>query len=186
MDDVSIKNLPAAFYLVAFMWLLQVAQMLLPGDLSHFGILPRHLSGLIGIPLAPWIHHGWMHLISNSIPFLVLGTLLQYSSKGNFWDITIILAVVGGLGTWLLGSAGYHAGASGLIFSYWAYLLADAYYSRSIKSALIAVVVFLLYGGLVFSLLDFRPQISWVGHASGMVAGVLVARYVSRKEKRSL
>lgn len=183
MTDLNLKNLPLAFYLVAAMWLLHVAQVLLPGDLGHFGIVPRQLSGLIGIPLAPFIHHGWMHLISNSIPFLVLGTLLQYSSKGNFWDITIILTVVGGLGTWLLGSAGYHAGASGLVFGFWAYLLADAYYSRSIKSAIIAAVVFLLYGGLIFSLIDFRPHISWVGHASGMVAGVLVARYVSKTKK---
>ncbi len=175
-------KLPDVFYLGGLMWLVQLAQTLWPGDFGQFGIYPRHASGLLGIPIAPWIHHSWWHLIGNSIPFLVLGVLLELSSRKAFWNITVFLVLISGLGTWLMGSTGYHAGASGLVLGYWSFLLADAYFSRSIKAALIAIIVFMLYGGLLFSFLDFRAHISWAGHVSGMLAGILAASVVNNRK----
>jgi len=165
------------------MWLVQLAQTLWPGDLGHFGIYPRHASGLLGIPIAPWIHHSWLHLIGNSIPFLVLGFLLQLSSRNAFRKITVLLVLISGAGTWLLGSTGYHAGASGLVLGYWSFLLADAYFSRSIKAALIAIIVFMLYGGLLVTFLDFRAHVSWAGHVSGMLAGILAACVINKTKR---
>lgn len=176
-------KLPDVVYLGGILWLVQLAQTLWPGDFGQFGIYPRHPSGLLGIPLAPWIHHSWWHLIGNSIPFLVLGALLELSSRKAFWNITVFLVLISGLGTWLMGSTGYHVGASGLVLGYWSFLLADAYFSRSIKAALIAIVVFMLYGGLLFTFLDFRAHISWAGHVSGMLAGVLAASVVNNRKR---
>jgi membrane associated rhomboid family serine protease len=82
-----------------------------------------------------------------------------------------------------MGSTGYHAGASGLVLGDWSFLLADAYFSRSIKAALIAIVVFILYGGLLFTFLDFRAHISWAGHVSGMLAGILAANIVNKTKR---
>ena len=167
--------MPHAIYLLTIMWALQLVQTLNWGSLGSYGIMPRDLSGLFGIPLAPWIHHGWWHLISNSVPFLVLGVLLQSKSTAIFWQSTFFIIFIAGLGTWLLGSQGYHVGASGLILGYLSFIIADACFQRSIRAVLIAVISFAIYGGLFFTLFDFRPHISWAGHVSGLLAGVIVA-----------
>ena len=167
--------MPHVIYLLIMMWALQLAQILSWGSLSSYGIVPRDLSGLAGIPLAPWIHHGWWHLISNSVPFLVLGVLVQSKSTVIFWESTFFIILIAGLGTWLLGSSGYHVGASGLVLGYLSFIIVDAYFQRSIKAILIAVISFVIYGSLLFSLFDFRPHISWAGHVSGLLAGAIVA-----------
>lgn len=178
--SVALLRIPDAFYLLVLMWIIQVAQTFLGFEFGTYGILPRTTDGLWHIVLAPWIHHGVWHLLSNSVPFLLLGWLIQIKERLLFWEVTLLLVIVGGLGTWGFGSSGYHAGASGIVFGYWAYLLADAYYSRSPKNIILATVTVFLYGGLIISLMDVRPHISWIGHASGMAAGVLVAKLANR------
>ena len=174
--SVAAIRIPDALYLLIFMWVIQVAQTFLGFEFGAYGIIPRTLDGLWHIVLAPWIHHGVWHLLSNSVPFLLLGWLIQSKERVLFWEVTLLLVIVGGLGTWAFGSTAYHAGASGVVLGYWAYLLADAYYSRSPKNIILATVTVCLYGGLIISLVDIRPHISWIGHASGMLAGVLVAK----------
>ncbi|MEJ1378248.1 MAG: rhomboid family intramembrane serine protease [Candidatus Sedimenticola sp. (ex Thyasira tokunagai)] len=185
-DSVATLRVPDAFYLLALMWAVQVAQTLLGFEFGVYGIVPRTMEGLWHIPLAPWVHHGVWHLLSNSVPFLLLGWLVQSKGRVLFWEVTLLLVVVGGLGTWAFGSTAYHAGVSGIVLGYWAYLLADSYYSRTLKNIIIATVVIFLFGGLIISLVDVRPHISWVGHVAGMVAGVLVARLANGvKEKHT-
>ncbi len=167
------------------MWLIQGVQSVLGIELGGYGIMPRTTEGLWSILLAPWIHHGFWHLLGNSVPFLLLGWMVQSKGRLLFWEVTLLLAVVGGLGTWGFGSPGYHAGASGIVFGYWAYLLADAYYSRSAREIILATMTLALYGGLVFGLVDIRPHISWIGHVSGMVAGILVAKLAHRVRPES-
>ncbi len=179
-NTVARLRIPDALYLLVLMWAIQGAQTLLGFEYGVYGIVPRSIDGLWHIPLAPWIHHGIWHLLSNSVPFLLLGWLVQSKGRLLFWEVTILLTIISGLGTWSFGSNAYHAGASGIVLGYWAYLVADAYYSRAPKNILIATAAVFLYGGLILSLIDFRPHISWIGHVSGMAAGVLVAKLSNR------
>lgn len=176
LQQNSSRTFPAAIYMLALMWVLYFIDFLL-FDMSHWGIYPRSLQGGFGIISAPWLHHGLYHLISNSIPFVILCALVQWQTPGHFWRVTGIIVIGGGLGTWLFGSAGYHLGASGLIFGYWAFLITSAYYHRTFKSIAIAVITLFLYGGLVFSLLDLRTHISWTGHLFGALAGFCAAQW---------
>lgn len=179
-------KVPHAAYLLVLMWLVHTAQTLSPVDLTSYGILPRELSGLLGIPLSPWLHGGWWHLIGNSFPFLILGTLIQFKNTEIFWEATVIITVVAGIGTWLFGSSAYHIGASGLVLGYWSFLIADAYFSRSMMAILIATVALLMYGSFIFIVLDVRLHISWSGHISGILAGILVAKlYFNSKNKEA-
>ncbi len=182
---MSKSIIPDALYLLILMWVVQAAQSLLGLDFGSYGIMPRTTEGLLQILLAPWIHHGIWHLLGNSVPFLLLGWLIQSKGRLLFWEVTLLLVIVGGLGTWSFGSTAYHAGASGVVFGYWAYLLADAYYSRSAKNIILATVTLGLYGGLIIGLADIRPHISWIGHASGMVAGILVAKLANGVKAKS-
>lgn len=183
MPGAKIKlkvTVPDALYLLGLMWAIQLSQTFLGLNLGIYGIVPRTLDGLWHIPFAPWIHHGVWHLLSNSAPFLLLGWLTQSKGRMVFWEVTLLLMVVVGLVTWGFGSSAYHAGASGIVLGYWAYLIADAYYSRSPKNIIIATVALGFYGGMIFSLMDVRPHISWIGHASGIMAGVLISKLANK------
>ncbi len=169
-------KIPHAAYLLAIMWIVQFVQSVLWIDLGSYGILPRDFHGSLGILLAPWIHHGWWHLINNSVPFLILGTLIQSKNTVIFWEATLFITLIAGAGTWLFGSTAYHAGASGLVLGYWAFLIADAWFQKSIKAILIVSIALIFYGGFFFILFDVRPHISWIGHTSGIVAGIIVAK----------
>jgi membrane associated rhomboid family serine protease len=150
------------------------------GMLSAFGILPRTPWGLLGIPFAPLIHHSWGHLLANLIPLGVLCALVCQLGARFFWLGTSGIIFLGGFGVWLFGASGVHAGASGLIFGYWAMLLAYAWYNRSFKSVIVAAVVVILYGGMLWGFLDMRLHISWSSHFFSAVAGVFMAKWLSR------
>lgn len=171
------RKMPIAAYLLAMMWLLYGIDTFI-FNINQWGILPRDIAGLPAIFVAPWLHHGLYHLISNSLPFIVLGSLVQWQNRRQFWSVTLFIMIGGGLGTWLFGSTGIHLGASGLIFGYWAYLITQAYYQRTFKSIAIALITIIFYGGMIFSLLDIRSHISWSGHAFGALAGLLAAKWL--------
>ena len=175
MTEPGKSKFPDVIYLLAVMWVVHAVQWLMPGNLHQFGILPRTFSGLLQIPLAPFIHGSLFHLIANSFPLLGLGILVQLKERALFWELCAIITVLAGFGTWLIGSTSYHIGASGLVLGLWAYVLADACFRRSIRAIVIAVVTLLFYGGLIFTVFDLRPSISWSGHVSGIVAGILIA-----------
>ncbi len=178
MTPMSVQRnirFPDVVYLLGAMWCVHLAQWLMPGNLHHYGILPRTLTGLFHIPLAPFIHGSLFHILANSLPLLILGFLIQLKRRALFWKLTTTTVVLAGLCTWLVGSQAYHIGASGLVMSLWAFILADAYFRRSVRSILIAVIALILNGGLVLTVFDIRPGISWAGHMSGIVAGILIA-----------
>ena len=168
------------------MWIVQSVQTFIWPEINHYGILPGTVGGITGILFAPWIHHGWWHLISNSIPFIILGSLVQFKNTTIFWEATLIISILAGLGTWLFGSTAYHAGASALILGYWSFLLADAYNTKSIKAVMIATIVLIFYSSFFFLILDLREHISWIGHTSGLVAGVIVAKLYFNSQNKLL
>lgn len=173
--------------LLAIMVGVQLLNSLTGGAISQFGIVPREISGLIGIPLAPWIHHSWFHLLANLPAAGILLFLASRQSKGQFVFAIIGISLLAGIGVWIFGSKASHAGASIMIFGLWGYLIALAVFMRQLVNILIALVVVVLYGGLMFSLLSFQPHISWAGHFFGLVAGIATAylQYKSSKTKQT-
>jgi len=147
---------------------------IIPIDFNRYGIHPRSFWGLFGIPLSPFLHGGFGHLFSNLFPLFVLAVLLRTHGKNLFLKATTALIGISGFLTWLLSSA-VVVGASGLVFAYWTFLITTAIRQRTIKTIVIAGVTLLLYGGLIFGLASFREGVSWAGHFSGAVAGVILA-----------
>lgn len=156
---------------LAAMWGLEIIDAIVGQPLNDWGVVPRTVSGLIGIPLAPLLHGDFGHLASNTIPFAVLAFFTLLRGPRNFAMATGFIIVVGGLLVWLMGRSASHIGASGLIFGYFGYLLAAGFFERSLKSILLAVLVGLLYGGMIFGVLPSRPGVSWEGHLFGAIAG---------------
>jgi membrane associated rhomboid family serine protease len=162
--------------MVALMWLVEVVD-LVAGDIDSAGIRPRDTDGLVGIFLAPFLHGNFAHLLGNTVPFLILGTVIALSGLARVAVVAAIVAVVGGLGTWLIAPAGtVHIGASGLVFGFAAYLVARGAYSRRALHVGIGLLVLALYGTtLAFGLVP-TPGISWQGHLFGAVGGIVAAR----------
>lgn len=160
--------------LVCAIWIVEALNLLLGRDLVAFGILPRSLSGLIGIPLAPLIHGGVWHAVSNTAPLLILGALLVTGSKAGFWPMTIGIALLSGFLVWVFARQAYHVGASGLVFGYFGALLARALIERSLISITIGALTVFLYGGLIWGVLPMRSYISFEAHLFGLLAGVMI------------
>lgn len=183
---------------VAIFWLLEILdQFVFRGSLDDFGIIPHQVIGLRGILFAPFLHiglrgilfapflHGdFPHLIANTVPFLILGWLVMLQETSDFFIVTGLTMLVGGLGVWLFAAPGsIHIGASILIFGYLGFLLLRGYFQRNIPSILLSILVFLLYGGTIWGVLPSRPGISWQGHLFGFLGGVLAAKLIATEKK---
>ncbi len=172
----------AAAPLVAVMSLLKLAEILTQRSFAGFGILPRDLHGALGIITAPLLHGDLAHLFANVGPLFVLLVLL-------FWDKTyhptrtlMMIWLASGLGTWAIGRATgpngqptVHIGASSLIFGLVAYLLVAGVLAGKWRSFFVAIIVFIIFGSIYVGVLPSDGPISWEGHLSGAVAGLLAA-----------
>jgi membrane associated rhomboid family serine protease len=167
--------------LVGLMWGLEILDVFLRGTLNYYGIIPRTSIGLRGIFFAPFLHSGFEHLISNTIPFVTLGWFVMLRGVSEFLKVSAIAAIASGVGVWIFGSSGLHIGASGVIFGYFGFLLARAYFERSALSIALALTVGLLYGGMIWGVLPTAMRISWEGHLFGFVGGFFAARHLSRR-----
>ncbi len=167
---------------LALMWVLEIIDLAPGTNFDSWGIEPRTADGLVGVPAAPFLHSGFAHLFANTIPFLVLGTFIALGDVKRYIQVTVIVAVTSGLGTWLFGSPGtIHIGASGLVFGYVTYLVVRGFFAGKPLWVLGGLVVLLLYGGILWGLLP-RPGISFTGHFFGAIGGILAAWYVHGRE----
>ncbi len=158
--------------LLALVWLVEAVNLLFGHGFASWGILPRSLTGLVGIPLAPFIHGSLWHALSNTVPLLVLGGLTLTIGERRFWLTTLAIIVLSGLLVWLFARGAYHVGASGLVFGYFGVLVSRALIERKIISIAIACLVVALYGGLLWGVLPSRSYISFEAHLFGLIAGV--------------
>ena len=168
---------------VGVLWAIEIIDIPLGGSLDLLGIRPRNLGGLWGILFAPFLHGGF--LISNTVPFLVLSWFIMLSGIGDWLWVTLIAGLLGGLGTWLIGSSGIHIGASGVIFGYFGFLIARGYFERSFASIAFAVLVTFLYGGLITGVAPGQDGISWEGHLCGLIGGIIAAWLLTKDRTKA-
>ncbi|MDO5676012.1 MAG: rhomboid family intramembrane serine protease [Propionibacteriaceae bacterium] len=162
--------------ILAVMWVLEIIDTVTLNSLDAYGIEARQISDLPNILWSPLLHFGWIHLIGNSVPFLVLGVLTYLSGAVRWVVTTVVSTVTSGLAAWVMSATGsITAGASGVIFGYLTYLLVRGIFSKKISQILIAVVVFGLYGGVLLGVFPGVPGVSWQAHLGGAVGGVLAA-----------
>ncbi len=172
---------------IAVLWGVYFLDWIVPGQFANWGIVPRSLKGLIGIPLSPLIHNGFGHLLGNTIPLAILLSLFVASRRSPWVHVAEIALLGGGL-LWLFGRGGgenamaVHAGASGLIYGLIAYLIVAGFREKNPLSLIIALVVGFFYGGtLLWGILPTDSRISWDGHLFGAIAGGLLAMFADNE-----
>ncbi len=173
--------------LIGLIWTVELINGLLGHRLGLYGIVPRNLEGLRGVLFWPFLHAGLPHLVANTVPLLILGGLASLQGSAvratrQFWEVTAEIAIVGGFGVWCFGRASIHIGSSGLIFGYFGFLLARAWYERKPGSMALALVTVFLYSGLIWGVLPTRGFVSWEGHLFGLLSGVAAAKLRFQKD----
>ena len=173
------KRLHQAFlWTVAFtalLWLIKLAEIGFDVELGQLGIYPRRANGAWGILWAPLLHGSLSHLFANTAPILILGTTLLYGYPRSATILIPILYLGSGLGVWLLGRAGYHVGASGLAFGMMFFIFSIGVLRWDRRAIALSLIVFLLYGGMIWGILPQAPDISFESHLTGALIGTLMA-----------
>lgn len=161
-------------------WGVHLVNFILGGTLSVFGIQPRDPMGLLGIIFAPILHGNWEHLMSNSVPGAIFCFLIGLSGRKAFWEVTAIVALVAGMGTWLFGGVGtLHIGASSLVYGWLAYLVIRGIFNRSLLQILLGIVIGFMYSGLIWGVLPIYEGVSWQGHLFGAIGGILAGMAIT-------
>ena len=170
--------IPLTFPVV--LWIVYFISLSLNLDLSRMGILPRDMFGILGIISGPIVHANFSHLLSNTIPLIILGwAIFFFYSKVSFKTF-ILIYVLTGLLVWLFAREVYHIGASGIVYGIVSFLFFSGIFRRDNKSISIALIVTFLYGGIVWGILPGQKGISWESHLFGGIAGIIIA-FILRK-----
>jgi membrane associated rhomboid family serine protease len=158
----------------AVLWVVQILNAIDDYRFDRFGLKPREFDGLWGVVTAPFLHSSYGHLLSNTVPVVLIGWVVLLAGLDIWATVSALVVVGGGLLTWLVGPGDtVIVGASGLVFGWLGYLLARAYFSRRLKWIVVAVLVLIFFGTLLFGLLpSINSDVSWQAHVCGFVAGV--------------
>lgn len=162
--------------LCLFLWFIKAVEWMLAIDFGSLGILPRTLEGVSGILFSGFIHGDVFHLMSNTIPLVLLGGAIIYFYDRKGFRIILFLYLVTGLAVWVFARPAYHVGASGLVYGMLSFLLFRGLIRRDRQALAISFTVFILYGGSMFSgLMPEDSRISWESHLIGFVLGFFCA-----------
>jgi membrane associated rhomboid family serine protease len=169
---------------LSLLWLLEIVdQVLLGGRLDHLGIRPRTIAGLIGIPLHPFLHGGFGHLLSNTLGMAIPAWFIVNRRPRDFFIVWACATLVGGAGTWLIGRGVPHIGASGVVMGMMGCLVSRGWFERRFLAMLAAIAMALAWGGTILGgLFPGDAHISWEVHLFGLLGGVLAA-WLTRRRK---
>ncbi len=167
---------------VGLLWVLEAVDVISHGSLDGLGIEPRQAGQLWDIVPAAFIHFSFSHVAANSVPLLVLGFFAALGAIGRFLSVALLIIVVSGLGVWFIAPAGSNtAGASGLIFGLFAYLLVRGFVDQRPLDIALGAVVAVVYGSILWGVLPSDTHVSWQGHLFGLAGGVLAAFVFRRR-----
>lgn len=182
MDSPLRRAAITALVTVATLFLIEVLDRALHLDLYRFGVYPRSLPELPNILFAPLIHGSWNHVLSNSFPLIILLTALLYAYPRSAIPALALIYIGSGICVWLFARESYHFGASGLTHGMMFYIFTSGILRRDRQSIALSMIVFFLYGGMIWTIFPQEPGISYESHFFGAAAGVIAAFAFSRRD----
>jgi membrane associated rhomboid family serine protease len=157
------------------LWLIKIVELLIGARLFKYGIYPGQLSGLMGIFWAPLIHSSFSHLFANTAPLLILGTALLYGYPKSARIVIPVVYIGTGLGVWLFARPFYHIGASSLTFGFMFFVFTVGAIRWDRKAIALSMVVFFLYGSMIWGIFPNEAGISFESHFFGAMIGIILA-----------
>lgn len=187
MKKVFLKTIKLPVFFVFVIWVVKILEFYFNFKLYEFGVFPREIKGLRGVLFAPFIHNDFTHLLNNSIPILVLGSLFIFFYKKLSFEIFLWLFFLSGVFLWGIGRQNYHIGASGIIYALSTFLFVSGIIKKDTRLASISLIIAFLYGSLIWGVFPTKENVSWEGHLSGLISGLIVAifyRHEGPKRKK--
>ena len=186
MEDKSNKHIFSIIFLpllfVIIIWCVKIIEYVFNFSLIHFGVLAKELSGIKGIIFYTFIHNDWNHLLNNTFPVFILLIMLFVFYRKIAIQIFSCLFLISGVLLWLIGRPdSYHIGASGIIFGLASFLITSGIVRKNPKLSSISLLVIFLYGSLIWGIFPFKINMSWEGHLSGFLTGILLAVFYRKK-----
>ncbi|UII25232.1 rhomboid family intramembrane serine protease [Fulvivirga maritima] len=192
MVKSGLKLRRSIYYTLAFVsiiWIVKIIEYTFHYNFGDFGILPRTVSGSIGIFTAPFIHGDVYHLLSNTFPLITLGIGIFYFYDKIAITVILLIYIMTGFWVWVAAREAYHIGASGVIYGMLTFLLLSGFLKRDAKSLAVSFIVLFIYGGSFFTgVIPGDQAVSWESHLMGAIAGVFCAIYFRKygKAKRAI
>ena len=181
MKRKNLTSLKFSAIVLIIIWSVKIFEIVFDYDFTEYGVLPRKFNGLIGILFSPLIHSDVNHLLSNSLPVVILCLLIFNFYSQIAKKILICLYFISGLWLWCIGRESFHIGASGLIYAMASFLFFSGILRKNPQLSAVALLVIFIYGGLFWGLFPIQKNISWEGHLTGFIAGILVS-FIFRKD----
>jgi len=169
--------LKIALYLTGLLWLILFVDEFLGLELTRFGLRPGQIKGLVGLLTVPLLHGGAEHLFSNTAPLIVSMTSILYLYPKSSLRVIPIIWIGSGLLAWFIGRPSLHFGASGFIYGLLAYVFISGILRMDMRSVAVSVMVWFLYGSMIWGVLPIRPNMSWELHLAGAILGVALALF---------
>lgn len=181
MKKKKLTSLKFSAIVLIIIWSVKIFEIVFDYDFTEYGVLPRNFNGLIGILFSPLIHSDVNHLLSNSLPVIILCLLIFNFYSQIAKKIFIYLYFISGLWLWCIGRESFHIGASGLIYAMASFLFFSGILRKNSQLSAVALLVIFIYGGLFWGLFPIHKNVSWEGHLTGFIAGILVS-FIFRKD----
>lgn len=160
---------------VVLIWVIYSIEIGFGFNFNKYGIYPRTISGLKGIFFSPFIHSNPTHLFNNTVPLAVMLGCLYYFYGKIATGVVLFGILFTGLLTWLLGRPSYHIGASGIIYLLVSFIFFSGIFRKYYRLIALSLVVVFLYGSMVWYIFPIEERISWEGHLSGFIVGLVFA-----------
>ena len=181
MKRKNLTSLKFTTIVLIIIWSVKIFEIVFDYDFTEYGVLPRKFNGLTGILFSPLIHSDVNHLLNNSLPVIILCLLIFNFYSQIAKKIFIYLYFISGLWLWCIGRESFHIGASGLIYAMASFLFFSGILRKNSQLSAVALLVIFIYGGLFWGLFPIHKNVSWEGHLTGFIAGILVS-FIFRKD----
>ncbi|MEM1215914.1 MAG: rhomboid family intramembrane serine protease [Bacteroidota bacterium] len=174
------------------MWAVFLLQNTIGGaDWYTYGIAPRKTFAWRGIFLTPFLHGGWGHIISNSVPFFALMAMILFFYPRVAVAVLLVIYLGTGVTMWAFADpealfspynrVNFHIGASGVVYGMASFLAFTGFFRRNIRAIAISLVIIFYYGGMIWGVLPNQEGVSWEGHLLGAVVGIFAAYWFRQR-----
>ena len=178
--NFSIETIAFPLYFVLFLWIVYWFETTFNYNFAKYGLYPKSFKGLRGIIISPFLHSDLRHLFNNSVPLFVLLLSLFYFYKKIAYKILVLGTLSLGLLTWFIGRESFHIGASGIVYLLFSFIFFSGIFSKYYRLIAVSLMVIFLYGSMIWYIFPIKESISWEGHLSGFITGLLFA-FIYRK-----
>ena len=156
-------------------WLVYWIEIKFGYNFTRLGIHPLKIEGLKGVLFSPFIHSNTSHLFNNSVPLGVLLAAIFFFYNKIALRILFLGTVFTGIFTWILATKSYHIGASGVVYMLFSFIFFSGIIRKHYRLIALSLIVIFLYGGMIWYIFPIKAQMSWEGHLSGFLVGLVLA-----------